>query len=220
LRYNGNKYKVIILGGNEMFRPVATQQITENVYAVRTLFSNFYIYSDEENTICFDTGFISPIIKGALSKLNIKADSISHIFLTHSDFDHVGGINLLKNGQVFLSTDEEQMITFKKPRKLFVFNKRIKRNYKLLKDGEVTYIGSTKVQAIATPGHTPGSMCYLVNDSILFAGDNVSLHNGSMKSFSFLQNMNTRQQKESIKKLLNLDNLKLICTGHYGYLKK
>jgi glyoxylase-like metal-dependent hydrolase (beta-lactamase superfamily II) len=203
-----------------VFRPVGTQQIAENVYAVRTLISNFYIYKDGENTICFDTGFIPPIIKSALSKLNIKADSISHIFLTHSDFDHVGGINLLKSGQVYLSTDEEQMITFKKPRRLFLFNQRIKRNYKLLKDGEVTYVGKVKVQAIATPGHTPGSMNYLVNDSILFAGDNVSLKNGSMKPFFFLQNMSTKQQKESIKKLLILDSLKLICTGHYGYLKR
>jgi hydroxyacylglutathione hydrolase len=201
------------------FRPIKTQKITENLYAVRTLISNFYIYTDGNNTVCFDTGYIPPIIRQALNKLNIDSNSISHIFLTHSDFDHAGGINVLKNGQIYLSQDEEKMITFKKPRKLFIFNRRIKRNYSLLKDGDITYIGKIKVKAITTPGHTPGSMSFLVNDTILFTGDTLTIRNGEIKPFFRLQNMNTKVQKESIKKLLKLDNVKLICTGHTGYLK-
>ena len=70
-----------------------------------------------------------------------------------------------------------------------------------------------------TPGHTPGSMSYLVNDSILFTGDTLTIQKGKVKPFFWLQNMNTRLQKESIKKLLKIDNVKMICTGHTGYLK-
>lgn len=202
------------------FKPIKTQQINENIYAVRTMISNFYIYTDGKNTICFDTGYMPHIIKGALNKINIKAENISHIFLTHSDYDHVGGIKVFKNGQVYLSVDEEKMITFKKPRLLLFFNKRIKRKYKLLKDGDTTYIGEIKVQSISTPGHTPGSMSYLVNDNILFTGDTLSIQKNKIKPFFFLQNMSTSSQKESIKKLLKMDNIKLICTGHYGCLKK
>lgn len=202
------------------FKPIKTQQLTENVYVVRTLISNFYIYTDGENTVCFDTGYLPIIIKRALRKFNIKIDSISHIFLTHSDYDHVGGINLFKNGQVYLSVDEEKMITFKKPRVLLLFNKRIKRKYQLLNDGDITYVGKIKVKSITTPGHTPGSMSYLVNDSILFTGDTLTIRNGKIKPFFWLQNMNTTLQKESIKKLLKIDNIKFIFTGHTGYLKK
>ena len=89
----------------------------------------------------------------------------------------------------------------------------------MLKDGDITYIGKIKVAAITTPGHTPGSMSYLVNDSILFTGDTLSIQNGKVKPFFWLQNMSTRVQKESIKKLLKIDRVKLICTGHTGYLK-
>lgn len=201
------------------FKPIKTQQLTDNIYAVRTLISNFYIYTDGEHTICFDTGFMPIIIKNQLRKMNISTDQISHIFLTHSDFDHVGGIKLFKNGQIYLSTDEEKMVTFKVPRKFILFNKRIPRNYKTLKDGDITCIGKIKVKAIPTPGHTPGSMSYLVNDSILFTGDTLTIRNGKVKPFFWLQNMNTNIQKESIKKLLKIDSIKLICTGHTGYLK-
>lgn len=201
------------------FKPIKTQQITENIYAVKTMISNFYIYTDGENTLCFDTGYFPMIIKRALRKINIIPESISHIFLTHSDYDHVGGIKLFEKAQVYISVDEEKMITFKKPRQLLYFNKRIKRKYEMLKDGDVTYIGKIKVKSIMTPGHTPGSMSYLVNDSILFTGDTLTIRNGKVKPFFRLQNMNTRLQKESIKKLLKIDNIKFICTGHTGYLK-
>lgn len=202
-----------------LFRPIKTQQITENIYVVRTMISNFYIFTDGENTICFDTGYIKPIINRALKIINIKPDSISNIFLTHSDFDHVGGINSFRNAKIYLSVDEEKMITYKKPRRLIIFNMRIKRKYEMLKDGDVINIGKIKVKSITTPGHTPGSMSYLVNDSILFTGDTLSVQNNQIKPFSRLQNMNTKQQKESIKKLLKINNVKLICTGHTGYLK-
>jgi len=89
----------------------------------------------------------------------------------------------------------------------------------LLKDGDITYIGKIKVTSIATPGHTPGSMSYLVNDSCLFAGDTLTIQKGEVKPFFRLQNMNTKLQKESIKKLLKIDNIKLIFTGHTGFLK-
>ncbi|MBZ9687360.1 MBL fold metallo-hydrolase [Clostridium estertheticum] len=201
------------------FKPIKTKRLTEDIYVVKTIISNFYIYTDGENTLCFDTGYIPIIIKRALKKINITPDSISHIFLTHSDYDHVGGIKLFKNAQVYLSLDEEKMITFKKPRVLLLFNKRIKRKYEMLKDGDITYIGKIKVKSITTPGHTPGSMSYLVNDSILFSGDTLTIRNSKVKPFFWLQNMNTRLQKESIKKLLKIDTIKLICTGHTGYLK-
>lgn len=201
------------------FKPIKTQQITENIYAVKTLISNFYIYTDGENTVCFDTGYMPIIIERVLRKINIIPDSISHVFLTHSDYDHVGGIKVFKNAQVYLSVDEEKMITFKKRRMFLLFNKRIKRKYELLKDNDVINIGEIKIKSIMTPGHTPGSMSYLVNDSILFTGDTLTIQKGKVKPFFWLQNMNTSMQKESIKELLKIDNLKIICTGHTGYLK-
>lgn len=201
------------------FSPIKTQKLSENIYAVRTLISNFYICTDGENTVCFDTGYVPPVIRAALRRLDIQSDSVSHIFLTHSDFDHTGGIGVFKNAQILISGAEEKMITFKKPRALLFFNRRIKRSYQLLKDGDITYIGKIKVKSIETPGHTPGSMSYLVNDSFLFSGDTLTIRNGEIKPFFRLQNMDTRQQKKSIQKLLKIQNIKSIYTGHTGYME-
>lgn len=40
-----------------------------------------------------------------------------------------------------------------------------------LEDGETIRVGDARIEAIATPGHTYESMCYLVNDEILLTGD-------------------------------------------------
>ena len=39
-----------------------------------------------------------------------------------------------------------------------------------LKDGQVVEVGMLKIEVIHTPGHTPGSVCYLINGN-LFTGD-------------------------------------------------
>ncbi|GAB2549891.1 MBL fold metallo-hydrolase [Brachybacterium huguangmaarense] len=41
-----------------------------------------------------------------------------------------------------------------------------------VEDGDVFTVGGTDIEAIATPGHSPGSVCYLVPDlGVLFSGD-------------------------------------------------
>lgn len=201
------------------FHPVVTQKITDNVYTVNTTMVNFYVYTDGKDIICFDSGLNRPFAKLGLKKLNIDPASISKLFLTHSDYDHAGGLGLFKNAGIYLSEDEEQMINWTIPRLLFKYNARIKREYTLLKDNDIINAGSIKVKAIATPGHTPGSMSYLVNDSVLFAGDTLLVRGGKVIPFNRLQNMDTKTQKKSIKKLMEIKGISLICTGHSGYLK-
>ncbi|WP_207649317.1 hypothetical protein [Clostridium grantii] len=48
----------------------------------------------------------------------------------------------------------------------------------------------------------------------------MTIKNGKIKPFFWLQNMNTKVQKESIEKLVKIENIKYICTGHSGYLIK
>jgi glyoxylase-like metal-dependent hydrolase (beta-lactamase superfamily II) len=43
---------------------------------------------------------------------------------------------------------------------------------KLLEDDSVVEVGQLRIETIATPGHTPGSMCFFVRDTpLLFSGD-------------------------------------------------
>ena len=199
-------------------QPSKTGKIRDDLYVIQTGTVNFFVYLCDEGPICFDTGFAKNLIMGQLASLDIDPRSISHAFLTHSDVDHVGGLALLENAQVYLSSDEEQMITGKKARMLgFFHNSRIKRPYHLLNDNDIVTVGSTRIRAIATPGHTAGSMSYLVNESILFVGDTFKLKDNQVQAISRYINMDTEQQKESIRKLARLDGVQLACTAHTGY---
>jgi hydroxyacylglutathione hydrolase len=197
--------------------PIATGKITDNLFVIKTGTANFYIYKSEEKVICFDSGFGKSLIIRELNNLGIDPSAITHLFLTHSDFDHANGADLFDRAEIYLSADEEQMITRKKARIYgFIYNSRIKSTYHLLKDNDVVTIGPTKIKAIATPGHTPGSMSYLINDSILMVGDAFRLINGKVYPLKYY-NMDTEKQKESIRKLSGLDNIQLVCTAHRGY---
>ena len=197
------------------FSCIKTGKINEKLYAVKTNFVNFYIYKAEEAIICFDAGYKKKAIIKEMEKVNIKPEEVTHVFLTHSDVDHAGGITLFKNAQIFLSVDEEQMITGKKTRFPFMKNKPIKE-YQLLKDGEEVNLGEAIIKGIATPGHTPGSMSYLLNKEFLFTGDTIMIRGGKIGSFYRIINMDTKTQKESIKKIAEIDTLKMICTAHSG----
>jgi hydroxyacylglutathione hydrolase len=197
--------------------------IADNVYEVKSRAVSMFIYTVDNGPLCFDAGISEETVKGGCDMLGCSPERVKYVFLTHTDRDHVAGLNLFKNAEVLLSIDEEQMINKTTPRFLgFVHNPPLRRAYRLLKDGDIVRSGGTKIEALSTPGHTPGSMSYVVNDSILFVGDTLSLKEGEVRPFSRLQfrdltHMDTTTQTESIRKLGKLRNISLMVTAHSGF---
>ncbi|KNY25824.1 MBL fold metallo-hydrolase [Pseudobacteroides cellulosolvens] len=201
-----------------IFIPIRTMKINDNVFSIRTVMVNMFVFKDGNDIICIDTGFSKLTVKYALRKFGIDPSSVSNIFLTHSDYDHAGCIKLFTDAQIHLSKDEEQMINGTTPRAMGIrYNSRIKRPYHLLQDGDIVKVGNIKVQGISTPGHTPGSMSYLINDTYLFVGDTLSLIRNKVHTFPFFINKDTKTQKYSIKKLAGINNVKAMFTAHSGY---
>ena len=198
-------------------------KILGDLYEIKTMASSMFLYKTDDFSICFDTGFNEGSIKKEFDKLGFDPGDVKYVFLTHSDSDHTGGLNLFKNAEIYLSTDEEQMIHKKTPRFFgFSYNRPINKAYTTLKDGDIIQAGETKVTAIATPGHTLGSMSYMVNDSILVVGDALTLRKGKVRPFTRLPlgsrlNMDVTTQKESIKKLAKLRGISVMLTGHSGF---
>jgi glyoxylase-like metal-dependent hydrolase (beta-lactamase superfamily II) len=87
----------------------------------------------------------------------------------------------------------------------------------LLDDGQILQLGDIRVTALHTPGHTPGSMSYLVNERMLFTGDTLSLRGGWVAPFVRMINMEHTAQLASIHKLATLEDVEILCTGHSGY---
>ncbi|HYA32375.1 MAG TPA: MBL fold metallo-hydrolase [Candidatus Bathyarchaeia archaeon] len=197
--------------------------IAEHVFEIKSRGVSMFVFTTGNSPICFDTGLSEGLVKRGFGALGITPERVRHVFLTHTDRDHLGGLNLFTNADVYLSVDEEQMINRTTPRFLgLVYNPILKRPYKLLSNGDLVQAGQTRVQAVATPGHTPGSMSYLVNDSVLFVGDTLVLHQGKARPFSRrhvrdLTHMDIATQTESAKKLAKLENISLMATGHTGF---
>lgn len=88
---------------------------------------------------------------------------VSLILFTHSHYDHTNLANDLYinyQPQMYMSINEMVRYGFR----------GIGLNG--LEDGQVLEFGNRKITSILTPGHTEGSMCYLLDDC-LFTGDTV-----------------------------------------------
>jgi glyoxylase-like metal-dependent hydrolase (beta-lactamase superfamily II) len=91
---------------------------------------------------------------------NLKDTSLECIFLTHSHIDHIGGLKAtrerLSAALAVHTADNQKWLPV--PPDL------------LLSDGDIVHIGQINIKAIYTPGHTPGSMCFQI-ENYLFSGD-------------------------------------------------
>ena len=197
--------------------PVETKEIVDNIFSIRDSFSNLYLVKDSDQYIVFDAGNDPDIVSGELTKLGISPEKISAVFLTHSDGDHVRAIKLFGNAKIYLSVNEEQMINGETPRFLFFGNKIDTKEYLLIADRQVVNIGNIQIEGILTPGHTPGSMCYLVNDKYLFTGDLLSIKDGLIGKNSKIFNMDTKTSVKSIDNITHLPDCEYIFSAHYGF---
>lgn len=196
--------------------PSATQEITSGVYAIKDNYVNLFLIKGTDGYIAIDAGNSLTVVRQEMQKLSIDPLKVVAIFLTHTDFDHVAALDLFANAKIYISKAEEQMVNGKTPRFVVINNKRIAHN-ELLDDNQTINVSGLKVRGIATPGHTPGTMSYIINDAYLFVGDTMSLKNGKADLFNEFFNMDSETEKESVKKLAALRNIKYIFTAHYGF---
>lgn len=81
-----------------------------------------------------------------------------------------------------------------------------------VEDGGRVHFGTAAVSAVHTPGHTPGSTCFLLGDRVLFSGDTLfpggpGATRGDAAAF--------RQIMTSLRtRLFVLDDATLVCPGH------
>lgn len=152
------------------FKLGKTRKVTGNIYIVRTLISNFFIYSNYNTTICFNSGFIPRVVNKELTKIDIKPENISNVFITYPHFYNMGGIRLLTNSNIYIPEGVKKGV-FKNKVTYVEYGDKDKKNklkYIRVKDGDVLNIGNIKIKAITFPKHKKGNISYMVNDDILF----------------------------------------------------
>lgn len=112
-------------------------------------------------------------LNGITARLEALNADLKAILLTHSHYDHVNLAAPLVHTfspRVYMSHEEIDYYNFRCP------------NLTPVHDGEQIRVGSMEITCMLTPGHSFGSMCYLMSDSF-FTGDTVFIEGCGMCSF-------------------------------------
>jgi len=181
--------------------PQPSGELINGIYTIRNNrnnipFVNFYLFKVIEGYIAIDAGFDIAQTENEFKKMNISAEDIVAVFITHSHFDHIASINLYKNAIIYTGNTEK--VEFPD------------LPHTIMLDGEIIEFSNTSIQCIYTPGHTIDSVCFLINGKYLFVGDALIDHQN---------NYDNELRKRSIEKLSNIDGLEYIFTGHYGFTR-
>lgn len=198
-------------------KPVASGVLYDDVWAVKDSIANVYIVKvDDTCYFAIDAGLKKETLLKEMHKLSINPDFVKKVFLTHSDFDHVGGIAAFPAAQVYLNEKEADMLYRSINRAPFTKNK-LTVKYTCVRDNEKVSIGNYSVRVINQEGHTPGHSAYLVNNNYLFTGDAIKIENGKATVFTPLFNMDTKQLVKSNKGLRKFSHVTAVFTSHFGY---
>jgi glyoxylase-like metal-dependent hydrolase (beta-lactamase superfamily II) len=88
-----------------------------------------------------------------------RATGVRRVLTTHGHFDHIGAVTAMRDAgiDVGISAEDAKML----PAYDFV-----------IPDDEVIAVGDVRLRTIHNPGHTPGSMSFLMEgEPLLFTGD-------------------------------------------------
>ena len=145
------------------------------------------------------------------------------MLLTHGHFDHVMGVDFVDKKwhlPLYMNrTDVTHMLKAAEQCRFFripaSFADESRLDIKQVSDGDSIKFGNTKIEVLATPGHTAGGVCYYISESgLLFSGD--TLFEGRIGRTA-LEGGNFPQLIESIQtKLLVLPDAVKVFPGH-GY---
>jgi glyoxylase-like metal-dependent hydrolase (beta-lactamase superfamily II) len=195
-----------------------TREISDSFYLLNLGFVASYMLDAGGELVAFDAGMNAGKVKTESAKLNLDPSRVQYVFLTHSDRDHTDGLPAFPKARIYLPRDEVAMLNHSTPRFFgLIYSKPLGRDYEVVEDGRLLKIGSASIRCVSTPGHTKGSMSYLVNDSILIVGDELNLKNGRAVLDRKFMAIDNPKRRESITKLASLKGVRLLCPMHSGY---
>lgn len=174
-------------------------KIKGNLYFVGCYAASSHLIDTEEGLILLDTGYPQNLYQVIynIHKLGFNIRDIRYIIHSHGHYDHIGGTRALKEltgAKTFIGKGDEDYANGKLN---LTWAKELGFEYYedfepdvIMQDGDVICLGNTKIEIVATPGHTPGTVSMFFD--VVEAGINykVAMHGGvgtnSMES-SFLE---------------------------------
>jgi len=141
--------------------------------------NTYLLYDETKEAVIIDCGAYSDSEKKQLSDfISEKGLTLKHVLNTHLHFDHILGNDYLYETYGLkpeYNPKDEEMPGLKEGLIKFGFT-TFKCKFVLaeqyLEDKSIISFGNTRLEAIATPGHSPGSLSfYSKKDACVFTGD-------------------------------------------------
>lgn len=176
---------------------------------------NTYVIAPAHGTECavIDPGADGMRIVDAIRRTGF---TVRYILTTHGHADHTGAASTIKRelGGVYVVHEADALLVANPDpwivEQLGEFESPPEVDLKV-RGGESLPIGDLNVEVIATPGHTPGSVCYRCEFAV-FTGD--TLFKGSIGRYD-LPGGDGAQELDSIReRLLTLPDETVVLPGH------
>lgn len=179
--------------------------------------ANCYLIFDEERKKGFiiDPGGDFEDIVKRIEKADFKPE---FILLTHGHGDHIGAVLELKEKygiKLYCHEDETELLYDPKKnlsQRMPMGPVSLEADYTFT-DQEVLFSESYNIKVIHTPGHTDGSVCFLMNKD-LFSGD--TLFKGSVGRTDLFAGSKQKLDKSLMEKIYALDDNITVHSGHGG----
>ncbi len=143
-----------------------------------------YLVYQEESRECLviDPGAEADRIRARAGERRIAA-----ILLTHGHFDHIGAVRELmeEDTRLVIHALDAPLLTdadLNVSRLILGREMTAPEASDKVWEGDTLQLAGLQVQVLHTPGHTPGSVCYLIGDS-LFTGDTLFDHGWGRTDF-------------------------------------
>lgn len=180
-----------------------------------------YSVSNDNKSILFDPGYLSEEV---LVEVTSRVEKPIAIFLTHGHFDHLNGIPQIQKviGDIPIFIDPLDGPLLKQNRLLqFVTKSKsvpfLLENYLSIEDSlSKTILDKFRVEAISTPGHTPGSTCFIY-DRVLISGDTLIRREIGP---TMLPGGNPVSMRKTLLKLKASNEFDTIAPGHGDFFSK
>lgn len=176
--------------------------------------TNCYILTDEASaeTAVIDPGGDAQKLINEIDKTNTE---VKYILLTHGHFDHTGAVTELKkkyNAPVYISSQDYAYVN-SDDNELYAIIGDDGTISSFIHDGSEFSLGDLKIKAIETPGHTPGGVCFYV-ENVLISGD--TLFDGSVGRTDFPGASHEMLITSIYDKLMTLPDDTIVLPGHGG----
>lgn len=184
-------------------------------FVVGKLRTNCYFVYDEENgeACVIDPGGDYRALSSFIDKNNLK---VRHIFLTHGHFDHTLVADQLREktgARIVIHKDDVELLNDADDNMYLSISKEPFRRCRAdvtLSGGERTKISGVEAFFLHTPGHTPGSMCIII-DNVIFTGDTLFKNDVGRTD---LKGGSELEMKYSLRTLYDLEDDYILYPGH------